>query len=137
MSDDDVQSPPRPEPPAPIPFAPPKRRLRRGPDGRTPRPRIRKLRLLSVIFGLSTIAIASLVFGMMMAVASNLPQLENKRQYGPEANSYLYDDPGNLIGIFSPPDPEVIDTFQGLGRTMRQAIVSVEDKGFRHDPGVA
>ncbi|HEY3775418.1 MAG TPA: transglycosylase domain-containing protein [Solirubrobacteraceae bacterium] len=136
MSDDDVQSPSRPEPPAPIPFAPPKRRLRRRADGRAARPKIKKLRLLSVVFGLGTIAIASLVFGMMMAVASNLPQLENKRQYGPEANSYLYDDQGHLIGLFSPPDPEVIDNFQGLGQNMREAIVAVEDKDFWHDQGI-
>ena len=89
-----------------------------------------------MVFGLGTIAIASLVFGMMMAVASNLPQLENKRQYGKEANSYLYDDQGHLIGLFSPPDPEVIDNFQGLGQNMREAIVSVEDKDFWHDQGI-
>jgi penicillin-binding protein 1A len=136
MSDDDVQSPPRPEPPAPIPFAPPKRRRFTHSNGRAARPKIRKLRLLSVVFGLGTIAIASLVFGMMMAVASNLPQLENKRQYGREANSYLYDDQGHLIGLFSPPNPEVIDSFQGLGRNMRGAIVSVEDKDFWHDQGI-
>jgi penicillin-binding protein 1A len=136
MSDDDVPPTPRSEPPAPIPFAPPKRRLRRGSDGRPEKPKIKRLRLLSVIVGLSAIAIASLVFGMMMAVASNLPQLENKRQYGPEANSYLYDDHGRLIGLFSPPDPEVIDSFQGVGRTMREAIVSVEDKNFWTDSGI-
>jgi penicillin-binding protein 1A len=133
---DDVQPTSRSEPPAPIPFAPPKRRLRRRSDSRAERPRIKKLRLLSVVVGLSAIAIASLVFGMMMAVASNLPQLENKRQYGPEANSYLYDDQGRLIGIFSPPDPEVIDNFQGLGPTMREAIVSVEDRNFWTDSGI-
>jgi penicillin-binding protein 1A len=136
MSDEDVHSPPRPQPPAPIPFAPPKRRLGRGRDGRPAKPKIKKLRVLSVVLGLGTIAIASLVFGMMMAVASNLPQLENKRQYGPEANSYMYDDHGHLIGLFSPPNPEVIDNFQGLGRNMRGAIVSVEDKNFWTDPGI-
>src|SRR5579875_3209530 len=135
MSDDDVPPTSRSEPPAPIPFAPPRRRLRPG-RRRAERPKIKKLRLLSVIVGLGAIAAASLVFGMMMAVASNLPQLENKRQYGPEANSYLYDDHNRLIGIFSPPDPEVIDNFQGLGRTMRMAIVSVEDKNFWTDPGI-
>ncbi|HLI60990.1 MAG TPA: transglycosylase domain-containing protein [Solirubrobacteraceae bacterium] len=135
MSDDDVPPTSRSEPPAPIPFAPPRRRLRPG-RRRAERPKIKKLRLLSVIVGLGAIAAASLVFGMMMAVASNLPQLENKRQYGPEANSYLYDDHNRLIGIFSPPDPEVIDSFQGLGRTMRQAIVSVEDRHFWTDPGI-
>ena len=97
---------------------------------------MRKRRLLSVLVGLSALGIVSLVFGMMMAVASDLPQLENKRQYGKETNSYLYDDQGRPIGIFAPPNHEVIDTFQQLGPTMRHAIVSVEDKRFWTDSGV-
>jgi penicillin-binding protein 1A len=103
---------------------------------RPPRPRLKKLRLLSVVAGLGAIAVASLVFGMMMAVASGLPQLENKQQYGKEVNSYLYDDQGRPIGIFAPPDHDVIDTYKQLGPNMRQAIVSVEDKDFWHDSGV-
>jgi penicillin-binding protein 1A len=135
MSDDDVQSQ-RPQPTRAIPFAAPTRRRRRGRDGRPARPRVKKLRLLSVLVGLGAIAIASLVFGMMMAVASGLPQLENKRQYGREANSYLYDDQGKLIGIFAPPDYNVIDSYAGIGQTMRNAIISVEDKHFWTDSGV-
>ena len=103
---------------------------------RPPRPRLRKLRLLSVVAGLGAIAVVSLVFGMMMAVASGLPQLENKQQYGKEVNSYLYDDQGRPIGIFAPPDHDVIDTYTQLGPNMRHAIVSVEDKDFWHDSGV-
>jgi penicillin-binding protein 1A len=132
MSDDDVT----PTPPGAVPFAPPRRRLRRDPDGRRTRPRLRKLRLLSVIVGLGAIAVVSLVFGMMMAVASDLPQLENKQQYGREVNSYLYDDQGRPIGIFAPPNHDVIDTYGALGSTMRDAIISVEDKRFWSDSGV-
>ncbi len=135
MSDDE-RHPQRPDPPEPIPFAPPRRGWRRDPEGRRVKPRVRKLRLFSVLVGLGALGLVSLVFGMMMAVASDLPQLENKRQYDTQVNSYLYDDQGRPIGIFAPPNHEVIDTFQQLGPTMRRAIVSVEDKRFWTDSGV-
>ena len=89
-----------------------------------------------MVAGLGAIAVVSLVFGMLMAVASGLPQLENKQQYGKEVNSYLYDDQGRLIGLFAPPDHDVIDIYGELGHNMRQAIVSVEDKNFWHEPGI-
>ena len=38
--------------------------------------RIRKLRVLALLIGLGLLAIVSTVFGMMMAVASDLPKLE-------------------------------------------------------------
>ena len=44
-----------------------------------------------------------------MAVASDLPQIENQRQFGAEHNSYLYDDMGRPIGLFAPPNHDVID----------------------------
>jgi penicillin-binding protein 1A len=80
--------------------------------------------------------VISTVFGMMMAVASDLPQIENNRQYAAAVNSYLYDDHWHLIGLFAPPHHEVIDTFQQISRPMRQAIVAVEDRRFWSDPGV-
>ncbi|HEY1568321.1 MAG TPA: hypothetical protein VGF68_14940, partial [Solirubrobacteraceae bacterium] len=69
MSDDDDNiSEPR-DPRAPIPFAPPKRRLRRRKDGRPRKPKVRKLRLFWILLGLGALAIVSTIFGMMMAVA--------------------------------------------------------------------
>src|SRR6266508_2421330 len=41
------------------------------------RPKLRKLRIALVIFGLSILAFISWVFGIMMAVASDLPQAED------------------------------------------------------------
>jgi penicillin-binding protein 1A len=140
------------EPRAPIPFAPPRRDGSGGGgdgdgdggwgddgdgSGRRPKPRVRKLRILLLLLGFGILALASTVFGMMMSVTRDLPQLENYRQYQKTtANSYMYDDEGRLIGLFAPPTHEVIDNFDQISPYMRRAIVSVEDKRFWSDPGV-
>jgi penicillin-binding protein 1A len=109
---------------------------RRGRGPRT-KPRVRKLRLILILVGLGALAVVSTVFGMMMAVASDLPQIENRQVYSSaSANSYLYDDHWRLIGQFAPPNHEAIDSFQQISPWMRRAIVSVEDRRFWTDPGV-
>ena len=97
---------------------------------------MRKLRLILILIGLGALAVVSTVFGMMMAVASDLPQIENRQVYRAAANSYLYDDHWHLIGQFAPPNHEAIDTFQQISPWMRRAIVSVEDRRFWAEPGV-
>jgi penicillin-binding protein 1A len=100
------------------------------------KPRVKKLRLLLILSGLAILAVISTVFGMMMAVASDLPQIENRQEYRAAANSYLYDDHWHLIGLFAPPNHEVIDQFDQISPWMRRAIVSVEDRRFWSDPGI-
>jgi penicillin-binding protein 1A len=92
--------------------------------------------LILILVGLGALAIVSTVFGMMMAVASDLPQIENRQVYRAAANSYLYDDHWRLIGQFAPPNHEAIDKFQQISPWMRRAIVSIEDRRFWTDPGV-
>src|SRR6185437_886424 len=100
MSDDDDNIREPRDPRAPIPFAPPKRRRRRDKDGRRRKPKVRKLRLFWILFGLGALAVVSTIFGMMMAVASDLPQIENRAEYKKlGANSYLYDDHWRPIGL--------------------------------------
>jgi penicillin-binding protein 1A len=91
---------------------------------------------LLILVGLGILALISTVFGMMMAVASDLPQLENTQQYAVGHNSYLYDDHWHPIGLFAPPNHEVIDTWKQISPAMLRAIVSVEDRRFWSDPGV-
>ncbi len=138
MSDDsDISAGPPPDPSEPIPFARPKRRFGRRRKGRRRRPKIRKLRLFWILTGLGALAVVSTIFGMMMAVASDLPQIENRAEYKKlGTNSYLYDDHWRKIGLLAPPNDEVIDNFSRLGPMMRDAIVAVEDKRFWSDPGV-
>ena len=72
-----------------------------------------------------------------MAVASDLPQIENRQQYKHElANSYLYDDHWRPIGLFAPPNNVVIDQYGEISPSMQDAIVAIEDKRFWTDPGV-
>ena len=66
-------------------------------------PRLRKLRFLLILIGLVVLAFVSTLFGMLMAVASDVPQIENQQQYKVAENSYLYDDHWNPIGIFQAP----------------------------------
>ena len=125
------------DPRAPIPFRPPRRRWRRGRGNRPPKPRVRKIRLLLILTGLGALAFVSTVFGMMMSVASDLPELENKQLYKHELhNSFLYDDRWRPIGIFAPPGNVVIDQYTDISPWMRKAIVSIEDKRFWSDQGV-
>ncbi len=135
-----------------VPFGPP-----RGPDAsgfggdgrgeppsgaggdppQPPKPRLRKLRFMLLMAGLGALALVSTVFGMMMSVASDIPQIENEQQYKSEKNSYLYDDTGKLIGILAPPTHTVvIEHFDQISYWLRRAVVAVEDKRFWSDPGV-
>src|SRR5581483_7866356 len=107
-----------------------------GDGDRPPSPRLRKLRLILILVGLAILAIISTLFGMLMAVASDLPQVENRSQYKLAANSYLYDDHWRPIGIFAPPNHVVIDTYDQIAPNMRNAIIAVEDRRFWSDQGV-
>ena len=113
MSDDDdnIREPSGPQSSDPV-HARPNGTSGAGRDGRRRKPKVRKLRLFWILLGLGGLAIVSTIFGMMMAVASDLPQIENRAEYKRlGANSYLYDDHWRKIGIFAPPNSEVIDTF--------------------------
>jgi penicillin-binding protein 1A len=111
-----------------------------GGEGQPSKPRLRKLRFFLILLGLTILALVSTAFGMMMAVASDIPQIENQREYKTLAkNSYLYDDHRRPIGPFLAPDPEVIDTWSGksgISPAAVHAVVAVEDKRFWSDPGV-
>src|SRR3954465_6169081 len=60
-----------------------------GPPAVAPKRRLKKLRLLILVLGLGLLALVSTVFGMMMAVASDLPALENRQEYKAAKNSVL------------------------------------------------
>jgi penicillin-binding protein 1A len=136
MSDHDDNPPQLTAPEAPIPFQAPPPRYPLDESGRPIKPRLRKLRILSILVFLGLLALVSTLFGMLTAVASDLPQIENRRQFGAEHNSYLYDDVGRPIGLLAPPNHNVIDDYHQLGKYSRDAVISIEDKRFWHDSGV-
>jgi penicillin-binding protein 1A len=108
-------------------------RRRRRDSGR---PRIKKLRVLSILVGLSLLAIVSTVFGMMMAVASDLPQLENRQQYRTtKNNSILLDYRGRKLGILTNNQNVVLVGQYQIAPAMKHATIAIEDKRFYTNPG--
>ncbi|MEN3285591.1 MAG: penicillin-binding protein, partial [Solirubrobacteraceae bacterium] len=101
-----------------------------------PRPKVRKLRLLVVLVPLCLLALVSTVFGMMMAVASDLPDLENRKEFQDARNSVLYDVRGNQLGVLTNNQSRVIVNFDQVSPDMRNAIIAIEDRRFYENPGV-
>ena len=100
------------------------------------KPKIKKRRLLLIVIPLILLALVSTVFGMMMAVASDLPALESDKRFQNAKNSILLDDRGHELGVLVNNQNLVFDTYDQIAPTMRHAIIAVEDKRFYTNSGV-
>ena len=86
---------------------------------------------------LALLAVVSTVFGMMMAVASDLPDLENRKEYQDARNSVLYDYTGKQsLGILTTNQSRVLVTYDQISPDMRNAIIAIEDQRFYKNSGV-
>src|SRR6476661_1310012 len=103
-----------------------------GDGGERRRVRIRKLRVLALLLGLGALAAVSTVFGMMMAVASDLPQLEEPATH----NSYIYDVHNRKIGVLTGNTKRIFLTEDQIAPVMKHAIISIEDRRFYTNEGV-
>jgi penicillin-binding protein 1A len=101
------------------------------------RPHLKKLRLLAVLVPLAFLALVSTLFGMMMAVASDLPALENRKEYQDAQNSVLYDATGQRqLGVLTNNERRVLVSYDQISRNMRNAIIAIEDRRFFTNSGV-
>ena len=146
-----------PEPPTPIihPTATRSERFQRTngvptqpPAAPPPRkPKLKKLRLALVIGGLSILALISTVFGMLMAVASDLPSLENRAQYERAENSDLYADTPGCMDLDKDPACQQIAKLTGnqnrilvgegeVSPNVKNAVIAIEDRRFYSHKGV-
>ncbi len=100
------------------------------------KPRMRKLRLFAVLIPLAFIAIISTVFGMMMAVASDLPTISAANQLRHARNSVLYDDQGKVIGILTTGKSRILLRYDQISSWAVTAVTGVEDKRFFTNSGV-
>src|SRR5215218_152054 len=101
-----------------------------------PRPRLKKLRLTLIVAGLSVIALLSTAFGMMMAVAADLPDIENRAEFQRARNSVLYDRSGQFLGELTSNNSRVILKSDEVSLSMQHAIVAIEDRRFYQNSGV-
>jgi penicillin-binding protein 1A len=122
-------------PPQPPPAPPPRK------------PKLKKLRLALVVGGLSVLAIISTVFGMLMAVASDLPSLENRAQYQRAQNSVLFADTPGCKDLDEGSACEEIAKLTGnqnrilvgegeISPNVKNAVIAIEDRRFYGHTGV-
>ncbi|MSW84861.1 MAG: hypothetical protein F2832_09000 [Actinobacteria bacterium] len=97
---------------------------------------MRKRRLLLVLVPLALLAVVSTLFGMMMAVASDLPDLESAKEFQSARNSQLTDRLGRPLGMLTGANNRVIVSETDISPFMRNAIISVEDERFFENSGV-
>jgi penicillin-binding protein 1A len=109
-----------------------------GGDDDEPRlkPKLKKLRALLVIIGLSLLALVSWIFGIMMAVAQDLPKLENRAQYERAENSVVYDREGNRLATLTNNEGRILVESDEIAPVMKEAVVAIEDQRFYDHRGV-
>ena len=96
------------------------------------RVRIRKLRVFGVLLVLILLAIVSTLFGMMMAVTSDLPSLEEPAG----RNSVLTDRNGAPLGMLTGNEKRIFLQSHEIAPVMKQAIISIEDRRFYTNAGI-
>jgi Transglycosylase len=103
--------------------------------GRTP-PRLRTLRLVAILIPLSLLAVVSTLFGMMMAVASDPPDLENAREFQSARNWVLVDLRGRQLGVLTNNHSRILVSYGQIAPSVRNAVIAIEDRRFYENPGV-
>jgi penicillin-binding protein 1A len=110
-------------------------------DGGGPpeRPKLKKLRLAAVLAGLGFIALISTVFGMMMAVASDIPALEDEARFKAAENSVLLadgDEEGRELARLTGNENRVLLQEHEISPYIKNAVIAIEDKRFFEHRGV-
>ncbi len=122
-----------------------------GPDGDDPspppastaaapgprrRPKLKKLRFALVFLGLSVLACISWIFGIMMAVAGDLPQLESRAQFERSQNSVVLDVNGEKIATLTNNQGRILIGSGDIAPVMKEATVAIEDQRFYEHRGI-
>ena len=82
------------------------------------------------------LAFVSWIFGIMMAVASDLPQLEDRAQFAHAQNSVVYDINGQKIATLTNNEGRILINSGDIAPVMKEATVAIEDQRFYEHRGV-
>ena len=97
---------------------------------------MRKLRFALVLLGLAGLAFVSWIFGIMMAVAQDLPSLESREQYKRAENSIVYDVRGQRLATLTNNQGRILLTSEEISPAIKEAVVAIEDQRFYEHRGV-
>lgn len=108
-----------------------------GPPG-PQRPKLKRLRLALILAGLGLLAFISTVFGMMTAVSSDLPALENAAEYRAARNSLLLADNKHRdpIAKLTGNNNRILLNQEEISPALENAVVAIEDRRFYTHGGV-
>jgi penicillin-binding protein 1A len=114
------------------------------PPPRPSKPKLKKLRLAFVLLGLTALALVSTLFGMLMAVARDLPALENQAEFDAAKNSLLYADDcrefdsGNCTRIAQLTGNlnRILVSEGEISPHIKNAVIAIEDRRFYSHEGV-
>jgi len=111
------------------------RRPRRLRSGET-RPKLKKLRFALVTSGLLLLALVSWVFGVMMAVAQDLPDLEARAQFDDAQNSVVLASDGSQLTTLTGNEGRILLESEEISPVIKQAVVAIEDQRFYEHRGI-
>ncbi|MCU1302843.1 MAG: Penicillin-binding protein [Candidatus Sulfotelmatobacter sp.] len=80
-------------------------------------------------------ALVGAAAGLLLVYTTDLPQVEALEAYRPSSITELYDDHGRVIGSFAL-QRRVVVTYDDFAPTLREALVSIEDKDFYRHSGI-
>lgn len=100
------------------------------------RTRIKFIRILLVAGGLTVLSGISVLFGMLMAVAPEVKSLQTSQEFKTAQNSVLKDRDGQFLAELTSNDGRVILKTDQISRSMKQAVVAIEDRRFYQHDGV-
>ncbi len=100
------------------------------------KPKLKKLRAALVVMGLALLALVSWVFGIMTAVAGDLPELENRAQFERAENSVIVDRNGTRLATLTNNEGRILVSSDEIAPVMKEAVVAIEDQRFYEHRGV-
>jgi penicillin-binding protein 1A len=101
------------------------------------RRRIRRLRLLALITVLGLLGTVSFSFGLIRAVAGEIPKLDPQRQLDKQVNGYIYDSSGKkILAVLRGSEARTLIEYKDIADPMRHAIVAIEDRRFWEHDGI-
>jgi penicillin-binding protein 1A len=108
----------------------------RGDDPTATRPQLHKLRLGLTLAGLLALALVSTVFGMMMAVAQDLPDLESQNEFRQARNSVLYDVRNKRVAVLTGTENRILVKSSQISSNVKRAVIAIEDQRFYTHKGL-
>jgi penicillin-binding protein 1A len=100
-------------------------------------PQLHKLRFALTLAGLLALAIVSTVFGMMMAVAQDLPELESQNEFRAARNSILLDNTGKRrVAVLTGAENRILVRSSQISSNVKRAVVAIEDRRFYTHKGL-